>query len=631
MKYRNRTSLYTVGQKQNTTWTYRISGGKEVCMKKKWLKGMAMLLSTALLITLPGMPVKADNVTEDGLVKVTEAAEQIVRSVSGGDAEILYTAPGMEWVDIWSLRMKQPEGFVADDAHQYGFEVEMSRDGLDIGYWTSEAYSEVEFSVYYDLTVSGTYTYVGYFTEDGSRISETVTLEREYTAPADKIGTTTATWHDGSIPVISFPEVPHAGCYLISRVKDGIGQGGTYWRASSFERHEDGTLWTNEYQSRDILKAGSGEYQVTVQAISENVLLYANGDAGPLSESFVFDGVFGKISTGDIAQVKEGLANEKVTEIEYNLPEGTQVSESDQAEIFSALKGKDKSLTLSFRNEDYTTGYQWTFDGTEIVDDTKTMNFQIIVDANVQEVIDCVDTSKLNEVDLAFLHEGELPGRATVTVNLGGRLGGAETAHLYYYNPETRQLEIVAENLAVVNGQVAFPMSHCSNYILTAEMLKDLIPDREPEKPETKPDPKPDTGSNQPVAVQAQINPQPVFTSVVSYVVEPGDTLKKIAAKFFGSRDYWTKIYEDNAGSIADPNRIYPGQVLFICLTENPAEEKDVAAGEIYMVQPGDSLWKIAKKVYGKGLLYARIYEANREVIGNPRSLRVGQKIVLPR
>lgn len=61
---------------------------------------MAVLLSTVLLVAMPGLSVKADNVAGDGLVEVTETVEPVVRSVSGGDAEIIYPAPSMEWVDI---------------------------------------------------------------------------------------------------------------------------------------------------------------------------------------------------------------------------------------------------------------------------------------------------------------------------------------------------------------------------------------------------------------------------------------------------------------------------------------------------------------------------------------------------
>jgi nucleoid-associated protein YgaU len=54
-------------------------------------------------------------------------------------------------------------------------------------------------------------------------------------------------------------------------------------------------------------------------------------------------------------------------------------------------------------------------------------------------------------------------------------------------------------------------------------------------------------------------------------------------------------------------------------------------APQIHVVAPGDSLWKIAKKVYGKGNLWPQIYDANKETIGgNPDLIKPGQKLVIP-
>jgi hypothetical protein len=51
-----------------------------------------------------------------------------------------------------------------------------------------------------------------------------------------------------------------------------------------------------------------------------------------------------------------------------------------------------------------------------------------------------------------------------------------------------------------------------------------------------------------------------------------------------------------------------------------------------YVVKKGDSLWKIAKIVYGEGDKWRKIYEANKKTIGaNPNKLKVGQKLVIPR
>ncbi|MCD9024311.1 LysM peptidoglycan-binding domain-containing protein [Cohnella silvisoli] len=50
-----------------------------------------------------------------------------------------------------------------------------------------------------------------------------------------------------------------------------------------------------------------------------------------------------------------------------------------------------------------------------------------------------------------------------------------------------------------------------------------------------------------------------------------------------------------------------------------------------YAVKSGDSLWKIAARVYGNGDDWRKIYDKNRTVIGaNPNLLQPGQKLVIP-
>lgn len=50
----------------------------------------------------------------------------------------------------------------------------------------------------------------------------------------------------------------------------------------------------------------------------------------------------------------------------------------------------------------------------------------------------------------------------------------------------------------------------------------------------------------------------------------------------------------------------------------------------IYIVQPGDTLSKIAKTLYGDYRRYMDIYELNRDILENPDLIRVGQKLKLP-
>lgn len=50
-----------------------------------------------------------------------------------------------------------------------------------------------------------------------------------------------------------------------------------------------------------------------------------------------------------------------------------------------------------------------------------------------------------------------------------------------------------------------------------------------------------------------------------------------------------------------------------------------------YVVKRGDSLWAIAKKFYGNGSQYTKIYNRNKKVIGsNPNLIYPGQKYKIP-
>ncbi|GJH42404.1 peptidoglycan-binding protein LysM [Pasteurella canis] len=52
---------------------------------------------------------------------------------------------------------------------------------------------------------------------------------------------------------------------------------------------------------------------------------------------------------------------------------------------------------------------------------------------------------------------------------------------------------------------------------------------------------------------------------------------------------------------------------------------------EFYVIQKGDTLWKIAEKTYGNATKYTAIVEANKEVIKDADKIFPGQKIRLPK
>lgn len=59
------------------------------------------------------------------------------------------------------------------------------------------------------------------------------------------------------------------------------------------------------------------------------------------------------------------------------------------------------------------------------------------------------------------------------------------------------------------------------------------------------------------------------------------------------------------------------------------AIEKERATGDV-IVNPGNSLWHIARKLYGSGYHYTVIFGANLDVIDNPDLIYPGQKLSLP-
>ena len=128
--------------------------------------------------------------------------------------------------------------------------------------------------------------------------------------------------------------------------------------------------------------------------------------------------------------------------------------------------------------------------------------------------------------------------------------------------------------------------------------------------------------------------PSPVVkntTSYLTYTVQAGDTLWKIARKYNCSI---TGIVAANSDRIKNPNRIHAGWQLKIPQSGAPITggTPDAVLPEnkksgIYIVRQGDTLWKIARK-YGCSM--AEIISLNRELIRNPALIYSGWELKVP-
>lgn len=50
----------------------------------------------------------------------------------------------------------------------------------------------------------------------------------------------------------------------------------------------------------------------------------------------------------------------------------------------------------------------------------------------------------------------------------------------------------------------------------------------------------------------------------ITYTIQAGDTLSKIAKEHLGSAGAWRQIFDANRDVLDDPDRIFPGQVIIL-------------------------------------------------------------------
>ena len=86
-------------------------------------------------------------------------------------------------------------------------------------------------------------------------------------------------------------------------------------------------------------------------------------------------------------------------------------------------------------------------------------------------------------------------------------------------------------------------------------------------------------------------------------------------------------VYTLRADQVTQGGKVVARAELPVQVSAMPAASTD---GRNVVVQPGNSLWRLARRTYGDGMLYTTIYTANREQIRNPDLIYPGQIFALP-
>ena len=147
-----------------------------------------------------------------------------------------------------------------------------------------------------------------------------------------------------------------------------------------------------------------------------------------------------------------------------------------------------------------------------------------------------------------------------------------------------------------------------------------------------------DIGSGEEIASVQIIEGEKPDNLPITYIVEKGDNLWRIAEEFYKSGYNFVDIVAAN--QIADANQIEVGTELTIPqvevkkLTVSTEINKAVITieGDSYTTVINDSLWNIAVRAYGDGYAWTKIYEANKTDIGiNPNLIAKGMTLAIPR
>ena len=160
-------------------------------------------------------------------------------------------------------------------------------------------------------------------------------------------------------------------------------------------------------------------------------------------------------------------------------------------DLINKLQDKDMSLEISKKNDKGDVEYSWHFDRHSMKDvdkeNVKPVNTKVTIhtdndlkdyDKDKKDKIDKLtkkdDSEKPVEKSvIAFDHNGELPGKTTVTLNVGDKY--EEGSYVYYYHYDDKDKDnpkLVPKGRGKVEkGYVPVRIDHCSDYVITNEVL----------------------------------------------------------------------------------------------------------------------------------------------------------------
>ena len=395
--------------------------------------------------------------------------------------------------------------------------------------------------------------------------------------------------NDGKTPMISFI------------CSDATLGGSFMWRT------EDGKIAVD--CSKYIMSKGEGIYWASIQAYSSDIDSVANGYEGdkslPLDTTKAFKEVSDVISeamqSGNSAEEKVQIIRENTTMRNLSMAMQTDDAVLQQICDLEANFKEEKNVTIETPKvsaEAAALGVDTSKISMVGAAFNANPNSAVSLAISVPETKVPAPSGYKNDVQLdiklngASSSDGKLEMPITITMPAPA---GVELSKLvlWHYHGDNREMVVFKDNK---DGTITFTVTSFSVFLFTEEQTGGNQTGGDQSSGDQ-------TGSNSTInnnnstsssstSSTQTVTEEKKAPVAVEYVVKRGDNMAKIARRHGLTLGQLIALNPQ----VKNPARIYAGQVLVVGYTNGEAVSTDTANAEYYIVQRGDSLFKIAVK-----------------------------------
>ena len=135
--------------------------------------------------------------------------------------------------------------------------------------------------------------------------------------------------------------------------------------------------------------------------------------------------------------------------------------------LFTAIEGQNVVVEFQLEN-----GVKWSINGASVTGNVSNLNLDVEVGGGEipEEVMNTVATTESAVVKVSLAYSGEFGCEAVMNIPVGNENAG-KYANLYYFNPETSEMEFIASALIKEDGTADLPFTHASDYAIVINNL----------------------------------------------------------------------------------------------------------------------------------------------------------------